>query len=57
MTATLLGYAATVAGLLGVAVRASAHGPLGLPTEGLVIYLIGAAVLHTTRTTTARARP
>ncbi|MBA4860916.1 acyltransferase [Streptomyces sp. PSKA54] len=49
-TATTVGYAASVLGLLGVAVAGPAdHGPLGLPTAALAIFLAGAALLRAAR--------
>ncbi|MGW0498021.1 acyltransferase family protein [Streptomyces sp. NPDC003007] len=49
-TATTVGYAACVLGLLGVADAGPAdHGPFGLPTAALVSFLAGTAVLHAAR--------
>ncbi len=46
-TATTVGYAASVLGLLGVTAAGPAeHGPLGLPTAALATFLAGAALLH-----------
>ncbi|GEC05359.1 hypothetical protein SSP24_30140 [Streptomyces spinoverrucosus] len=49
-TATAVGYAACVLGLLGVADAGPAdHGPLGLPTAALAVFLTGAALLRAAR--------
>ena len=49
--ATVLGLAAVLAGLLGVAVSGPGyHGPTGLPWGAVVLYLSGAAVLRVVRT-------
>ncbi|MBC9728264.1 acyltransferase [Streptomyces sp. TRM68367] len=54
-TATTVGYAACVLGLLGVALAGPAdHGPLGLPTAALAIFLAGAALLRAARAATGR---
>lgn len=45
---TVTGYAAAVGGLLWIAVSGPAdHGPVGLPTGGLALYLLGALLLLT----------
>ncbi|MEU6180425.1 acyltransferase family protein [Streptomyces coeruleorubidus] len=49
-TATTVGYAACVLGLLGVADAGPAdHGPFGLPTAALAGFLAGAALLRAAR--------
>ena len=49
--ATVLGLAAVIAGLLGVAVSGpDYHGPTGLPWGAVTSYLFGAAVLRVIRT-------
>jgi len=49
-TATVLGLAAVMAGLLLVAMSGPGYdGPLGLPWDGVVAYLCGAAILRVTR--------
>jgi hypothetical protein len=54
--ATMLGMAAVVAGLLGVAVSGPDYqGPTGLPWGAVVSYLVGAAVLRVVRTQPVRA--
>jgi fucose 4-O-acetylase-like acetyltransferase len=54
-TATTVGYAACVLGLLGVALAGPAdHGPLGLPTTALAVFLAGAALLRAARAATGR---
>ena len=53
--ATVLGLAAVLAGLLGVAVAGPGyHGPTGLPWGAVVLYLSGAAVLRVVRTRPVR---
>ena len=53
--ATVLGLAAVVAGLLGVAVSGpDYHGPTRLPWGAVILYLSGAAVLRVVRTRPAR---
>jgi peptidoglycan/LPS O-acetylase OafA/YrhL len=48
--ATIVGYAAAVFGLLGVAVAGPVdRGPLGLPTGALAVFLIGAVLLRAAR--------
>jgi fucose 4-O-acetylase-like acetyltransferase len=54
--ATVLGMAAVLAGLFVVAVSGpDYHGPTGLPWGGVVLYLLGAAVLRVVRTQPARS--
>jgi fucose 4-O-acetylase-like acetyltransferase len=54
--ATVIGMAAVLAGLLGVAVSgADYHGPTGLPWGALISYLFGAAVLRVVRTQRVRS--
>jgi peptidoglycan/LPS O-acetylase OafA/YrhL len=49
-TATTVGYAACVLGLLGAAhTGAAEQGPLGLPAAALASFLAGAALLHAAR--------
>ncbi|MFF0109573.1 acyltransferase family protein [Streptomyces hirsutus] len=49
-TATTVGYAACVLGLLGMADAGPAdHGPFGLPTAALAGFLVGAALLRAAR--------
>ncbi|MBO0864490.1 MAG: acyltransferase [Mycobacterium sp.] len=55
-SATVLGLAAVLAGLLVVAVSgADYHGPTGLPWPGALLYLCGAAVLRLARTQSIRS--
>lgn len=54
-TATTVGYAACVLGLLGVAVAGPAdHGPRGLPTTAPAVFLLRAALLRAARAATGR---
>ncbi|PAZ09634.1 acyltransferase [Streptomyces sp. SA15] len=54
-TATTVGYAACVLGLLGVGVAGPAdRGPLGLPTAALATFLAGAALLRAARAASDR---
>src|SRR5215469_3913543 len=55
-SATVLGMAAVLAGLLAVAVSgADYHGPTGLPWGAVISYLSGAAVLRVVRTQPVRS--
>jgi hypothetical protein len=54
--AIVLGLAAVLAGLLGVAVSGpDYHGPIGLPWGAVISYLCGAAVLRVLRTQPIRS--
>lgn len=54
-TATTVGYAACVLGLLGVSDAGPAdHGPLGLPTAAVAGFLAGAALLRAARSAVDR---
>ncbi|GAA2874278.1 hypothetical protein [Streptomyces mexicanus] len=53
--ATTVGYAASVLGLLGVAVAGPAErGPLGLPIAALALFLAGSAFLRVARSASDR---
>lgn len=53
--ATIAGYAAAVLGLLEISVTSAAErGRLGLPTPGLVAFLIGAGLLRAARSAAVR---
>ena len=54
--ATVLGFAAVLGGLLGVAVSgADYHDPIGLPWGAVISYIAGAAVLRVVRTQPVRS--